>query len=274
MSTAAKPHQDSPSGTGALEKGLALLAHVSATAPCRFSDLLRDTGLPKATLHRMLKALVAHRFLALEPRDQTYNVGLQVFGMARNLWEGMDIRRAAAPEIAWLSEKTGETVHLAVLDDAQVVYIDKVESRQQIRMFSAVGKHGPVHCTGVGKAILAFLGPAPQRELVARLPLTRFTKNTFVNRAALLRHLQEIRARGYAKDLEEHEERIRCTAAPIFDYRGEVIAALSVTAPSFRFTLKRLDEIAPLVMRAASETTRKLGGKSQPPGSRAALTPQ
>jgi DNA-binding IclR family transcriptional regulator len=248
-------------GTGALEKGLGLLSHVSTAGPCRFSDLLRDTGLPKATLHRMLKALVAHRFLSFEVRDQTYSVGLQVFGMARRLWEDLDIRRAAAAEIAWLSEQTGETVHLAILDGHEVVYIDKVESRQQIRMFSAVGKRGPLHCTGVGKAILAFLDPVRQKVMVSELPLKTFTKNTFANRTSLLRHLGEIRARGYAKDLEEHEERIRCAAAPIFDYRGEVVASLSVTAPTFRFTLRRLDEVAPLVVRAANEATRHLGGK-------------
>lgn len=261
MSITTKIPAVSGAGTGALEKGLALLSHVSAAAPCRFSDLLRETGLPKATLHRMLKALVAHRFLCFDARDQTYGVGLQVFGMARRLWEDLDIRRAAASEIAWLSDKTGETVHLAILDGHEVVYIDKVESRQQIRMFSAVGKRGPLHCTGVGKAILAFLEPARQKELVGELPLKAFTKNTLANRASLLRNLSEIRARGYAKDLEEHEERIRCAAAPIFDYRGEVVASLSVTAPAFRFTLKRLDEVAPLVVRAANEATRHLGGK-------------
>ena len=260
MSIAAALSGSTAQGTGSLEKGLLLLTRISATAPCRFSDLLKDTGLPKATLHRMLKALVAHRFVAVDPRDQTYSVGLQVFGLAHKLWEGMDIRRAAASEIAWLSERTGETVHLAVLDDTEVVYIDKVESQQQIRMFSAVGKRGPAHCTGVGKAMLAFLDPVRQKDLVARLQLKRFTKNTFVNRLAFLRHLQEIRLRGYAKDLEEHEELIRCTAAPIFDFRGEVVASVSVTAPAFRFSLKRLDDIAPLVMKAAHEATKKLGG--------------
>jgi DNA-binding IclR family transcriptional regulator len=262
MSTVPDHAKAPPTGTGALEKGLALLAHVSnAPAPCRFSDLLEQTGLPKATLHRMLKALLAHRYLAFDPREQTYGVGLLVFGMAQRLWEDMDIRRAAAPEIAWLNEKTGETVHLALLDETEVVYIDKVESQQRIRMFSAIGKRGPAYCTGVGKAMLAFLPEQRQRELVGRMSMRRFTKNTFVNRAAFLRHLAEIRARGYSKDLEEHEDQIRCTAAPIFDYRGEVIASLSVTAPSFRFTLKRLDEIAPLVVQAAGNTTRSLGGR-------------
>lgn len=249
-------------GTGALDKGLGLLARVSdAPVPPRFVDLLRETGLPKATLHRLLGALVAHRLLAVDPRTQAFVVGLRALEMAQRSWQGMDVRGAAAEDILRLGEKTGDTVHLAVLDGAEVVYIDKVESRQQIRMFSAVGKRGPLHCTGVGKAMLAFVEEGRRAELVQRLALKKFTPNTFTSRAAFLRHLDEIRARGYARDLEEHELGIRCAAAPIFDYRGEVVASVSVTAPSFRLTPERLDKIAPAVVQAARSITRKLGGK-------------
>jgi DNA-binding IclR family transcriptional regulator len=249
-------------GTNALEKGLSLLFHIAdAETPKRFSELLEDARLPKATLHRLLQALLAHRLVALDPRDQTYRLGLRTLEMAQRSWESMDIRAAAATEILWLGEQTGETVHLAVLDDTEVVYIDKVESQQRIRMFSAIGKRGPAHCTGVGKAMLAFLDPAQQRTLVDKLPMTKFTNKTFTSRSTFLRHLDEIRARGYAKDLEEHEAGIRCTAAAIFDYRGQVVASVSVTAPSFRLSLKRLDEIAPLVVRAATNVSRNLGGK-------------
>lgn len=254
---------DTPKGTGALDKGLALLARVSdAPTPPRFVDLLRDTGLPKATLHRLLGALLAHRLIALDPRDQTYVVGLRALEMAQRSWQGMDVRAAAAEDILRLGEKTGDTVHLAVLDGTEVVYIDKVESRQQIRMFSAVGKRGPLHCTGVGKAMMAFLEEGRRVELAQRLPLKKFTLNTFTSRAAFLKHLDEIRARGYARDLEEHELGIRCAAAPIFDFRGDVVASVSVTAPSFRLTPERLDKIGPFVVQAARSITRKLGGKA------------
>jgi DNA-binding IclR family transcriptional regulator len=254
--------KESPKGTGALDKGLKLLARISdAATPPRFVDLLRDTGMPKATLHRMLGALLAHRLISLDSRDQTYRVGLRSLEMAQRSWEGMDVRSAAADDILWLGEKTGDTVHLAVLDDTEVVYIDKVESRQRIRMFSAVGKRGPLHCTGVGKAMIAFLEDARRKELVERLLMKRFTVNTFTTRSTFLKHLDEIRERGYARDLEEHELGIRCAAAPIFDHRGHVVASVSVTAPSFRLTPERLDKIAPSVVQAARSITRKLGGK-------------
>ena len=252
-----------PKGAGALDKGLTLLAHIcDAAKPPRFVDLLHETGLPKATLHRMLGALLAHRLVTLDPRQQTYGVGLRALEMAQQAWQGMDVRAAAADDIRDLGDKTGDTVHLATLDGNEVVYIDKVESRQHIRMFSAIGKRGPLHCTGVGKAMVAFVEEPRRREIVETLAMKKFTANTFTTRASFLRHLDEIRARGYARDLEEHEMGIRCAAAPIFDYRGEVVASVSVTAPSFRLTLERLDKIAPEVVRAARNITRKLGGKA------------
>jgi DNA-binding IclR family transcriptional regulator len=254
-----------PKGTGALDKGLNLLACVSdAATPPRFVDLMLQTGMPKATLHRILGALMAHRLIALDPRDQTYVVGLRALEMAQRSWEGMDVRRAAAEDIRWLGEKTGDTVHLAVLDGAEVVYIDKVESRQPIRMFSAVGKRGPIYCTGVGKAMIAFLGEEARRKIIESLSMKKFTPHTFTTRPAFVRHLEEIRARGYALDLEEHEIGIRCAAAPIFDHRGEVVAGVSVTAPSFRLTPERLEKLAPSVVLAARGITRKLGGKAIP----------
>ena len=251
-----------PKGTGALDKGLNLLARVcDAPSPPRFTDLLHETGLPKATLHRLLGALVEHRLLQVDARDQGYRVGLRALEMAQQSWQELDVRSAAADEILRLGVKTGETVHLAVLDDTEVVYIDKVESSQRIRMFSAIGKRGPLHCTGVGKAMLAFVEDGTRERLIARLPLRRFTPHTFATRPALEKHLAEIRRRGYAKDLEEHELGIRCAAAPIFDYRGQVVASVSVTAPSFRLTLEHLDTIAPAVVEAARNITRKLGGR-------------
>jgi len=251
-----------PKGTGALDKGLTLLARIcDAPRPPRFVDLLHEAGMPKATLHRMLGALLAHRLVTLDPRDQTYRVGLRALEMAQQAWQGMDVRAAAADDILLLGEKTGDTVHLAALDGNEVVYIDKVESRQRIRMFSAIGKRGPLHCTGVGKAMLAFVEDGRRRALVDSITMKKFTANTFTSRAAFLRHLDEIRGRGYARDLEEHEIGIRCAAAPIFDYRGEVVASVSVTAPSFRLTPERLDKIAPALVQAARSITRKLGGK-------------
>jgi DNA-binding IclR family transcriptional regulator len=260
--TALKTATAKPRGTGALDKGLNLLAHVcAAPEPPRFTDLLRETALPKATLHRLLGALVAHGLLAVDARDQTYRVGLRALEMAQQSWQDLDVRGAAADEILRLGVKTGETVHLAVLDDTEVVYIDKVESSQRIRMFSAIGKRGPLHCTGVGKAMLAFVEDGAREKLIDRLPLKRFTQHTFATKAALAKHLAEIRGRGYAKDLEEHELGIRCAAAPIFDYRGQVVASVSVTAPSFRLTLEYLDAIAPDVVETARNITRKLGGR-------------
>lgn len=250
------------SGTAALEKGLAVLDHIAkAQTPMRFSDLLITTGLPKATLHRILQALVSRRLLSLDQMTHTYQPGLWALELAQRAWEEMDIRKAAASEIVRLAEETAETVHLAVLDIPDVVYIDKVESQQRIRMFSSIGKRGPAYCTGVGKAILAFLTPEDLREVLDQITYEAYTKNTIVDETSLLSQLEEIRDRGYSLDLEEHELGILCVAAPVFDHRGLVAAAVSVTGPSFRFTKKRLGLAAPIVLSAARRITAAIGGR-------------
>jgi len=250
-------------GTGALEKGLTLLTYIcERDTPPRYSDLLRETSLPKATLHRMLNALVKHKFIVLQA-DQTYWIGIRSLEIAQRAWEKMDVRSAAAEQLEILAAITDETVHLAVLDETEVVYIDKVESNQRIRMYSAIGKRGPLHCTGVGKAMAAFLKPDRMARLINQLSFQGFTESTLTQPAQFLKHLEEIRQAGYAKDLEEHEVGIRCVAAPIFDYRGDVIASVSVTAPTIRLTLQRLEEFAPSVVNSAYEITLKLGGKKR-----------
>lgn len=203
---------------------------------------------------------MAEGLVRLDSKDKTYTLGVRLLELARRAWEEFDVRRVAEPELLKLRDRTGETVHLAILDDLEVVYIDKYESRQGVRTISSVGKRAPSHCTGVGKAILAFLGAEKQADLVKRLPLARFTENTITTPGKFATHLESTKTRGYATDDEEHHMGTRCVAAPIFDYRGQVTASVSVTAPSFRLTSGKLGEYAPIAMEAAREITRRLGG--------------
>jgi DNA-binding IclR family transcriptional regulator len=254
-------YKERRSGTAALEKGLGILERIAdAPTPPRFTDLVGATNLPKGTLHRMLQALLARQLISLDTATQTYHVGLRTLEMAHRTWHEMDIRKAAAAEISALGAETGETVHLAVRDASDVVYIDKVESGQSIRMFSAIGKRGPAYCTGVGKAMLAYLPPQELEPLTRAIAFKVHTPNTLTDAKALLAHLALVRERGYALDLEEHELGIQCAAAAIFDYRGRAIASVSVTGPCFRFNRMRLDATVPSVVETAKAVTRALGG--------------
>ncbi len=245
----------------ALSKAFAVLDVIANSGNrMRFSQLLGATGLPKATLHRFLAALMAEQLVRFDPSDKTYSLGVKLLELARRTWEEHDVRKVAEQELLKLRDQTNESIHLAILDNLEVVYIDKYESQQSVQTRSSIGKRAPSHCTGVGKAILAFLEPAEQARAVRQLPLTKFTDNTITTPGQMMAHLEMTRERGYATDDEEHHEGIRCVAAPIFDYRGQVVASVSITAPSFRFASGRLGEFGPIAMRAAREITHKLGG--------------
>jgi DNA-binding IclR family transcriptional regulator len=247
-------------GTALISKAVRVLEVIEdASAALGLGDLARRTGMPKSTTHRILAALVRERFVAFDEASQTYTLGLKLFELARRVWTDLDVRAAAENAIRELNDHTGETVHLALRDAKEVVYIDKLDSNQRIRMYSAVGKRGPLHCTGVGKAILAFLPEDHLDAILTDLPLPRFTERTLCDAKSLKAHLTTIRVRGYALDEGEHEDGIHCVAAPVFNVRGLPIAAIGVTGPGFRISLERLLEMAPLVCDAARCVSALLG---------------
>jgi DNA-binding IclR family transcriptional regulator len=155
-------------------------------------------------------------------------------------------------------QTTRETVHLVVYDHGEVVYIDKVESPNTIRMFSQVGRRNPAYCTAVGKAFLAYLPEAAFDEVVAR-GLTHRTDNTRTTPEALRADLELIRQRGYAVDDIENEPEVRCVGAPIFDYSGRAIAAASVSGPATRVTGERVPELGRVVKGATEKISERLG---------------
>lgn len=234
-----------------IAKAFALLRSVSVSEPpAGFSALLERTGLPKATLHRLLQELIAAGLIRSAP-DRTYRPALGLLELAYRAWESIDLKAVASRHVDTLWRSTDETVHLAVRDGFEIIYIDKRESQKTLRLFSSVGRRGPLHCTGVGKAILAHL-PEPERsEIIGAITLTGHTPQTITSRHLLRAAFDEIRAEGLAFDREEHETGIICVAAPIFDRTGRPVASLSVTAPAMRMDAARLASLAPEVKAAA-----------------------
>jgi DNA-binding IclR family transcriptional regulator len=250
-----------PSGTAALEKGLDVLAEVGrSTRPLSFAQLMAGTGLPRSTLHRILSLLVSRRLLAHEGGE--YRLGIEALALARTAWEQSDIRTAAGEAIRTLARAVGEAVHLATLVDREVVYLDKVESNHPMRLYSAVGKRGPVHCTAVGKAILAYLSPSTRHDVTAEIAFRQFTATTLASPEALEAETEAIRRDGIAFDREEHQTGVHCIAAPIFDFRSEPAGAISITCPVFRVSRLQLEGFAPLLRQAADTASRALGGTS------------
>jgi sugar lactone lactonase YvrE/DNA-binding IclR family transcriptional regulator len=246
-------------GAQALRRGLSLLDIVSESErPLRFVDVVERSGLSKPTAHRMLATLVEAGLLRVDERDQTYRLGVRLFRMAHRVWSDFDLRGAAAPELARLAETTDEAVRLAVLDGSSVLYIDQHDTAQPVRLALGVGARVAAHASGAGKAILAHLDPQHRQALTGRLALERFTANTIVDPAELVRQLDLVKARGYAVSFEEQYDGVSSVAAPILDHRAVAIGAIAVVGPSYRLGVDRLHALG----RDAMEAARRVSGNA------------
>ncbi len=234
-----------------------------AERPLTVRELSAAVGLPRPTIYRLVHTLEAHGLLVSS--DSRYAIGPRVLWLAGRRLQQIELRAAGRPHLVELARRTGETAHLAVLEQGQVVYIDKVESGGPLRMASTVGAIMPAHCTALGKAMLAFLPPAQLQEVLRTHGLPRRTANTITDPARLLAELAAVRARGYAIDNVENEEGIRCVGAPIIDHRGQVAGAVSVSGSVATITLERARrDLSVRVREAAQQISRALGW-TQPP---------
>ncbi|GGA59680.1 IclR family transcriptional regulator [Pelagibacterium lentulum] len=241
-------------GPGTVAKALSLLDLVASyERPVRFTALLKASALPKATLHRLLQTLTEQRLLVYNEEMQTYGLGSRLVSLAHTAWQQFSLAPLARPYIDALAETIGETIHLAQLDNGHVLYLDKRSAGQPIAMYSQTGKIAPAYCTGVGKAMLAFLpGPAIDRAITQQ-SFERFTAATLVSPEALEADLRLTAQRGYAIDNQEHEEGIICIAVPILGSMGRLFGAISITGSTARLALSDLEAHLPTLLAAAEQ---------------------
>lgn len=247
-------------GTKSLERALNLLLEVAGAGHrgLTLTECADVLGYSKATTHRMLHTLTRHGFLRQDEDRGTFTLGITNLRLGIEFQESIDLRREALPVLREMAESTGETAHLGQLNGLDVVYIEKVESSQAVRMYSRVGDTMPAYSTAMGKAMLAFLD---EDEIEQHLPeiLAPRASNTITDLSALREELARTRERGYSIDDVENEEGIRCAGASVFDHTGVVQAGISIAGPATRMTLERLSEIGPFVRRKAEELSCQLG---------------
>lgn len=238
---------------GTVGKALEVLDMVAAfERPVRFSELLESSPYPKATLYRLVQTLTSQGMLSFEPERQMYSLGLRLLRLAHAAWKLFSLAPIARLHLDSLSAAVGDTVHLAQLDHAQVLYVDKRNARNPVAMYSEAGKVGPAYCTGVGKAMMAFLDEAELSRILPQQSFHRFTEHTLVSEDSLRQELAACRARGFCFDNEEHEPGIICIAVPILSQGGHVLGALSVTSTTSRKSLDDLEALAPRVRDTAN----------------------
>lgn len=252
------------SDTGTLGKAISVLDVIaSAQEPMRFKDLANQIDQPRGTLHRQVSNLIEEGLLQVNS-DQSYSLGLRLLKFAAQSWSQNSFRQIAEPHLRALHELTGETVHLGILQGTEVIYLDKVESRQAVRMHSQVGNSSPCYCTGVGKAGLSVLPREQAMSRIANINFQQFTSSTLINSESLIAELDEIAASGNAYDREEHEPGIHCVAAPIYSADRSIVGGLSVTAPSYRISMDQLNSWAKIVRETARAINADLPIKMGP----------
>ncbi len=243
----------------ALQRGLSLLQLFSASPHgLAAKQVAERSRLPVSTVHRFLNNLQTTGFLTCD-NDGVYRLGITCFAIGQAALGQLDIRHVSLPYLQELNRQTRETIHLTVRHGLSAVYVEKLDSTEQLRIYSRIGATVPLYCTAVGKVMLAFMPPEERQALLSQIVFKRFTPNTLGNLQELDAQLVRIRKQGFASDLEEHELHIRCVAAPIWDHAGAVHASLSVTAPTVRMSMTRLRQVALLVQAAGLQISHDLG---------------
>lgn len=243
-----------------LDRALAILDVLAARpAGCSLGEASAQVGLHKSTVHRLMMVLERHRLVDKSAESGRYRLGLKLFEYGSRAASATDVREHSRPYLNMLMRDTDETVHLCILDNGEVLYVEKMEPQRSVRMASSVGRRMPAHCTSVGKAMLALLPEEEVEALIRPLGMRALTKHTLTSMAALKAELRTTRTRGYAIDDEENEPGVRCIGAAVRDYTGRPVAAMSISAPAFRLTRDAMPGVAKLVMKAAAALSAELG---------------
>lgn len=222
------------------------------------TGLASSIKLPKSSVFRVLSTLRERGYVLQNPASERYSLGFKFLSLARAVAQEGDLRNVAAEYLHRLRDETGETVHLAVPVGFSMVYIDKVESARLVRLASRIGDVANLHCTALGKAYLAALPESEREAIVANLTLERRTSRTHTDQEMLLKELDRCGRQDFAIDDVENEEGVRCVGAAVRTHRGEPIAAISVSAPSSRFSKKLAVAAGPVVARTALDISRHL----------------
>ncbi len=243
-----------------LAKALALIEALASSPRALTAVQLSHTlKITRPTIYRILKTLAQHGFVTREEDGPFYRLSFKLLDLGHRVLERTDLLDAARPVLRKLSAHCHETVHLAVPEDGRMVYLDKLEGSGPFCTHSRLGRSVPMHCTALGKAVLAFLPPQKARTILVRQGMPRKTARTIVAMAAMDREFSRIRRQGFAIDDVEFEEGVRCVGAPILDHRGIPIAAISVSAPVSRMPHSKAQQVGAMVRDVMATISRAMG---------------
>lgn len=225
------------------------------------SELARLVKLPTSTVHRLLTTMEQERFVRFDRERATWLVGVEAFAFGSGFVQSRDVVAIARPFLRTLMEESGETVNLAIHDEHRALYMSQFESRHMVRIIANPGQRVHLHCSAVGKVLLAFMPTDDLENALGELQLIRLTTKTIVSLERLRSELEMVRACGYSTDDEEHTADVRCIAAAIFSENSLPVAAVSLSGPKMRIPDDRMSSLGALVYRVAGQITAEFGGR-------------
>lgn len=223
------------------------------------SEISKELNLYKSCIHNTLYTLLNRGFVVQNPSNGKYRLSIKFFELGSIVLENIDLRKVAHPYMEKLMREFNETVHLGILSEGEVVSIEQEKSSQSLQNQIFIGRRAPLHCTGVGKALLAFLDTEKIDQIILEKGLKKYTENTITDAIRLKKELREIQIQGYAVDNMEHEMGVRCIASPIREHTGKVIASISVSGPAFRLKQSNIPCIADKVIIYSAKISQEMG---------------
>ncbi|MGG6898001.1 HTH-type transcriptional regulator BhcR [Rhizobium sp. BR 315] len=244
-----------------LDRSLKLLGLVAEADGAVLTDLADRSGMAPSTVHRLLTSLAQHGMVTHDGETGAWTIGVKAFEIGTAYLRFRKLGTISRPFLKQLMEESGETANIAIEEDGDVVFISQAESHAPMRAFFRPGRRGPIHASGIGKAIISTWPDSRIEAVLGGRSLQHFTDKTRDTLPTLLKDVAEIRSRGWSIDDEEHTLGMRCVAAPIFDEYGDAIAGISVSGPAVRLPDARVDALGPVVRAAAEELTKAMGGR-------------
>ncbi len=227
-------------------------------SPMRLSDIAARSGLSKSTAHRLLTAMLERSFVS-KTETGAYTIGYKIIEMASTHINNLELLTEAKPYLSRIMRELDLTAHLGILDGADVVYLEKMDGHPNSQMYTRIGHRSPGFCSSIGKCLMAGMSRDELEDVLDLCDFKKYTPKTITDRREIIRHLREVRRQGWAVDDEEFEGGHRCVGAPVYDYRGLPIAAISASGSVNILTDEKMDDTIRTVRECASRLSRQIG---------------
>lgn len=241
---------------------LNIMEYLSDKGEASVSEVSNHFKVNKSTAHRFLASMKHVGFVDQNPKNQKYKLSLKVFEIGNKVVDGLNLREIAKPVMIELSDITGETINLGIIDNYDVVYIEKVLSKNTLRQDCPIGGRDRVHATALGKAIIAFWPLEYVEEYIRKKGLNKVTDNTITDVELFYAELRNIRDKGYSLDKEETIIGLSCIAAPIFNNENKAIASISISSPTYRLDNNNIEKYKEEIIKASQRVSRQMGARS------------